>query len=172
MISFSTATAIKDCYGSQLLVHSWKLSLLVHLIHLYKRDISKFHIARPQLTCRALVCASTNTASNKALARQLKGRVHYLWWDYSDNLNITANVCTTTLGHVEERNTCCDVISRGLHHAHTYPAATQKRCGCFMFMSTYVQMHVHKIFSLRVARYVQLLKRRVRAVNMMIKMTI
>ena len=82
------------------------------------------------------------------------------------------NVCTTTLAHVEERNTCCDVISHGLHHARTYPAATQKRCGCFMFMSMYAQMHVHKIFSLRIAKYVQLLKRRVRAVNMTIKTTI
>ena len=41
-----------------------------------------------------------------------------------------------------------------------------------MFMSMYVQMHVHKIFSLRIAKYVQLLKRCVRVVNMTIKTTI
>ena len=37
--------------------------------------------------------------------------------------------------HTCKRNTCCDVISRGLFHARTYPAATWKRCGWFMFIS-------------------------------------
>ena len=59
---------IKDRYGSQFLVHSWKLSLLVHFIHLYKRDITKSHIARTQLTRRVLVCVGANTASDKACA--------------------------------------------------------------------------------------------------------
>ena len=41
----------------------------------------------------------------------------------------------------------------GLHHARTYPAATQKGvadlCLC-QLVTMYVQMHVHKIFSLRI----------------------
>ena len=50
----------------------------------------------------------------------------------------------------------CDVISCALHHAHTYPVATQKR---FMLKSItmHVQMYVHtgiKFFSLRSYRYV------------------
>ena len=64
-------------------------------------------------------------------------------------------------------------------HARTYPAATQKGVAdvCLCQLATmYMQMHVHKIFSSRmiyaVDRYVSLLKQRVQAVNMMIKMTI
>ena len=56
--------------------------------------------------------------------------------------------------HKWKRNTCCDVISRGLHHARTYPAATQKNVAdlCLCQLATmYVQMHVHKIFLLRIA---------------------
>ena len=37
-----------------------------------------------------------------------------------DNLEITVNECTGVLPyaywHTWKRNTCCDVISRGLHH--------------------------------------------------------
>ena len=35
------------------------------------------------------------------------------------------NECITILAHVEEKHVH-DVISHGLHHAHTYLAATQK----------------------------------------------
>ena len=57
--------------------------------------------------------------------------------------------------HTWKRNTCCDVISRGLHHiyARIYPAATQKGVAdlCLCQLATMcVQMHVHKIFSLRI----------------------
>ena len=66
------------------------------------------------------------------------------------------NVPPYAYWHTWKRNTCCDVISRGLHHniiyAHTYPAATQKGVAglCLCQLATmYMQMHVHKIFSLR-----------------------
>ena len=70
------------------------------------------------------------------------------------------NKCTTILAHVEEKHWACwDVISRarGLHHARTYSAATQKRCGWFMLCqlaTMYVQIHCIR-FSLYVCcRYV------------------
>ena len=59
--------------------------------------------------------------------------------------------------HVESKQcTCRDVISRAFHHA---PAATQNRCGRFLFISItmHVQMHVHngsKTFLLCSYKYV------------------
>ena len=46
-----------------------------------------------------------------------------------------------------ENNKCsyCNMISRALYHACTYPAATQKICDSLMFISItiHVQIHVH-----------------------------
>ena len=59
--------------------------------------------------------------------------------------------------HIEANQCMCrDVISHDLRHA---PAATQKRCDQFMFISItmHIQMHVHngsKISSLRSYKYV------------------
>ena len=60
----------------------------------------------------------------------------------------------------ENQYTCCDVISRALCHAGTYPADTQKGVAdlCLYQLQSNVQMHVHtgiiKIFLLCSYRYV------------------